>query len=57
MLRCAFGAKFRLYWDKSSDGSDFTPKTVERRVRMNRLVEVMQIKGNSECQIDIQRPR
>ncbi|GAB3099371.1 DUF3604 domain-containing protein [Aestuariicella hydrocarbonica] len=43
----------RLYWGKNSDGSDFTQAIVERRARMDRLVEVMQIKGNSECQTGI----
>ncbi|WP_169303104.1 DUF3604 domain-containing protein [Thalassotalea mangrovi] len=40
----------RLYWGKNSDGSEFTQEIVERRARMDRLVEIMQIKGNSECQ-------
>ncbi|TKB45962.1 DUF3604 domain-containing protein [Thalassotalea mangrovi] len=40
----------RLYWGKNSDGSEFTQEIVERRARIERLVEIMQIKGNSECQ-------
>jgi hypothetical protein len=40
----------RLYWGKNSDGSAWTQEIVERRERMDRLVEIMQIKGNSECQ-------
>lgn len=43
----------RLYWGKNSDGSEFTQDIVERRERMDRLVEIMQIKGNSECQTGI----
>lgn len=43
----------RLYWGKNSDGTPFTQDTVERRARMDRLVEIMQIKGNSECQTGI----
>ena len=40
----------RLYWGKNSDGTEWTMEEVERRARMDRLVEIMQIKGNSECQ-------
>jgi len=43
----------RLYWGKNSDGTPFTQETVERRARLDRLVEIMQIKGNSECQTGI----
>ncbi|WP_160154091.1 DUF3604 domain-containing protein [Microbulbifer sp. ALW1] len=43
----------RLYWGKNSDGSEWTQDIVERRERMDRLVEVMQVKGNSECQTGI----
>ncbi len=43
----------RLYWGKNSDGSPFTEEIVKRRERMDRLVEVMQIKGNSECQTGV----
>jgi len=43
----------RLYWGKNSDGSPFTKEIVERRERMDRLVEIMQIKGNSECQTGV----
>jgi hypothetical protein len=43
----------RLYWGKNSDGSDWTQEGIERRERMDRLVEIMQIKGNSECQTGI----
>ncbi len=43
----------RLYWGKNSDGSEWTQEQVERRARMDRLVEIMQIKGNSECQTGI----
>lgn len=42
-----------LYWGKNSDGSEWTQEQVERRARMDRLVEVMQIKGASECQTGI----
>lgn len=43
----------RLYWDKNSDGSAFTDEVLKRRESMDRLVEIMQIKGNSECQTGI----
>ncbi len=43
----------RLYWGKNSDGTPFTQEIVERRERMDRLVEIMQIKGNSECQVGV----
>ncbi len=43
----------RLYWGKNSDGSEWTQEQVERRARMDRLVEIMQIKGASECQVGI----
>ncbi|WP_226704158.1 DUF3604 domain-containing protein [Microbulbifer elongatus] len=39
----------RLYWGKNSDGSEWNQGMVELRERMDRLVEVMQVKGNSEC--------
>lgn len=40
----------RLYWGKNSDGTEWTPEGIERRARYDRLVEIMQVKGNSECQ-------
>ena len=43
----------RLYWGKNTDGSDWTQEQLERRERLDRLVEVMQVKGNSECQTGI----
>ncbi len=43
----------RLYWGKNSDGTPFTKEIVEHRERMDRLVEIMQIKGNSACQTGI----
>lgn len=43
----------RLYWGKNSDGSELTQEQLERRARMDRLVEIMQVKGNSECQTGI----
>lgn len=42
-----------LYWGKNSDGSEWTQEEIARRERMDRLVEIMQIKGNSECQTGI----
>ena len=39
----------RLYWGKNSDGTEWTPEGIERRARYDRLVEIMQVKGNSEC--------
>ncbi len=35
------------------DGSAYTPEDIERRVRIDRLVEVTQQKGTSECQIGV----
>lgn len=43
----------RLYWGRNADGSEWTTEQVERRARMDRLVEIMQVKGNSECQFGI----
>jgi len=43
----------RLYWGRNADGSEWTPEQVERRARLDRLVEIMQVKGNSECQLGI----
>ena len=43
----------RLYWGRNADGSEWTAEQVERRARMDRLVEIMQVKGNSECQFGI----
>ena len=43
----------RLYWGKNSDGTEWTQDIVELRERMDRLVEIMQVKGNSECQTGI----
>ncbi len=40
----------RLYWGKNSDGSEWTEEGLARRVKLDRLVEIMQVKGNSECQ-------
>lgn len=40
----------RLYWGKNTDGTEWTEDIVELRERMDRLVEIMQVKGNSECQ-------
>jgi len=35
------------------DGSAYTPEDIERRARLDRLVEVSQQKGTSECQIGV----
>ncbi len=43
----------RLYWGKTSDGKAWTKEGLARRANMDRLVEIMQIKGNSECQTGI----
>ena len=43
----------RLYWGKNSDGSEWTKEQMERRAKYDRLVEIMQVKGNSECQTGI----
>lgn len=43
----------RLFWGKNSDGTEWTKDQVERRARLEPLVEIMQVKGNSECQTGI----
>lgn len=40
----------RFYWGKNSDGSKWNLEQIKRRARYDRLVEIMQIKGSSECQ-------
>ena len=35
------------------DGTSYTEADLERRLRIDRLVEVTQIKGNSECQVGV----
>jgi len=40
----------RFFWDgKNSDGSPWTKDILERRARVEPLVEIFQIKGGSEC--------
>jgi hypothetical protein len=44
----------RFFWDgKNSDGSPWTKDILERRLRIEPLVEIFQIKGSSECQAGI----
>ena len=38
-----------FFWEKNSDGTPWTQEILERRLRMEPLVEVFQIKGGSEC--------
>lgn len=39
----------RFFWEKNSDGSAWTQEILERRARIEPLVEIFQIKGASEC--------
>lgn len=41
----------QIFWEgKNSDGSPWTPEILERRARLEPLVEIYQGKGSSECQ-------
>jgi hypothetical protein len=43
-----------FFWDgKNSDGTPWTQEILERRARIEPLVEIFQIKGGSECQAGI----
>ena len=40
----------QIFWEgRNSDGSDWTPEILERRARLEPLVEIYQGKGSSEC--------
>jgi hypothetical protein len=40
----------RFFWDgKNSDGTPWTKEVLERRARVEPLIEIFQIKGSSEC--------
>lgn len=40
----------RFFWDgKNSDGTPWTKEILERRARVEPLIEIFQIKGSSEC--------
>ncbi|MFN8624745.1 MAG: DUF3604 domain-containing protein [Candidatus Binatia bacterium] len=39
----------RFFWDKNSDGSPWTKEILERRARIEPLIEIFQTKGSSEC--------
>ncbi|WP_277749311.1 DUF3604 domain-containing protein [Parahaliea mediterranea] len=44
----------RFFWsDRHSDGSAWDEQTLKRRARLERLVEIFQIKGSSECQVGV----
>jgi hypothetical protein len=43
----------RFFWEKNSDGSPWTQDILERRLRVEPLVEIFQIKGSSECQAGV----
>lgn len=44
----------RFFWDgKNSDGSPWSTDILQRRARIEPLVEIFQIKGSSECQAGI----
>jgi hypothetical protein len=42
-----------FFWEKNSDGSPWTKDILDRRARIEPLVEIFQIKGGSECQAGI----
>ncbi len=39
----------RFFWEKNSDGTPWTREILERKARIEPLVEIFQIKGGSEC--------
>lgn len=39
----------RFFWDKNSDGTPWTQEILQRRARIEPLIEVFQTKGSSEC--------
>jgi hypothetical protein len=39
----------RFFWEKNSDGTPWTQDILDRRIRLEQLVEIFQIKGGSEC--------
>ena len=43
----------RAFSRTDEDGSSYTEADLERRERIDRLVEITQLKGNSECQIGV----
>lgn len=43
----------RFFWERRSDGKPWTRADLERRARLEPLVEIFQIKGSSECQAGI----
>ncbi|MBY0509258.1 MAG: DUF3604 domain-containing protein [Rhodospirillaceae bacterium] len=44
----------QFFWlGKNSDGTPWTKEILERRARVEPLVEIFQIKGSSECQIGV----
>jgi len=43
----------RAFSRTDEDGSAYTPADIERRARIDRLFEITQQKGNSECQIGV----
>ncbi|MDE0349282.1 MAG: DUF3604 domain-containing protein [Gammaproteobacteria bacterium] len=42
-----------MFADTDRDGSEYTEADLERRLRLDRLVEVTQRKGSSECQLGV----
>ncbi len=44
----------RFFWDgKNSDGTPWTKEILERRARVEPLIEIFQVKGSSECMAGI----
>ncbi len=43
----------RFFWEKNSDGTEWTRDVLDRRARIEPLIEITQVKGTSECQVGI----
>jgi hypothetical protein len=43
----------RFFWQKNSDGTAWTRDILDRRARIEPLIEITQVKGTSECQVGV----